>query len=187
MKNLLIFLGISCAVFYCRAQQIFPLNTPLEDIPENGYAKDLNNELQPFEGVFKSSFQGNEITLYVTKVEHKLKESIDKSFYRDVLNVEYTVKNSSGIILQDTQNNSNITLYSIRTMPQFNAVGLLYSGTNCGVGWGTIYFRKINATQIYWDYRPEDIIFVNKNVECPGNPDTKIYLPETKDLIFTKQ
>ena len=183
--KILVTFGLLISFIQCKAQQVFPLNTPLDDIPPNAYVKDLNNELQSFEGVFKSNFQGNEVTLYITKVENKLKESVNKSFYRDALSVTYIIKNSSGIILQNTQNNNDITLYSIKTMPQFNAVVLLYSGTNCGVGWGTIYFRKINSNQIYWDYHPNDIILDPQN--CPGNQDIKIYLPVTKDLIFTKQ
>lgn len=171
----------------CKAQQTFPLNTLLDDIPANSYVKDLNNELSPFIGTYKASFQGNIITLYISKIENKLKKSISKNFYRDELVVKYVVKNSNGTVLQDTynSNNSDIEIYSVKTLPQFNAVILSYTGTKCNVGWGTIYFRKINNMQIYWDYNPNSIILDESN--CPGNQDTKVYLPVTKDLIFTKQ
>ncbi|MDR2236638.1 MAG: hypothetical protein LBE92_10980 [Chryseobacterium sp.] len=171
----------------CKAQQTYSLNTDEETVPDYSYLKDLNNELEPYIGTYKASYQGNEIILYITKVEHALKERTKKTYYMDALVVRYTVKNSSGIILQSTQNiPSNIKdFYSMGTMPQYNAVVLYYSGTNCGVGWGTVYFRKINSTQIYWDYHPNSSL-LNEG-DCPGNQDIKVYLPVTKDLIFTKQ
>lgn len=186
MHNKSIFLGLLLAMFFSKAQQVYPLNTFMENISQGGYVKDINNELSPFVGVYKANYQGNQVILYITKVINKPEKSINKDYYMDALVIKYVVKNSAGVILQDTQNNSSkIDFYSIGTMPQFNAVVLLYSGTNCGVGWGTIYFRKINSNQIYWDYRPNDTILDQQN--CPGNQDIKIYLPVTKDLIFTKQ
>ncbi|REC56568.1 hypothetical protein DRF62_03165 [Chryseobacterium piscium] len=170
----------------CKAQ-VFPLDTDYENIPAYSYIKDLNNELNQFTGVYKAIYKGNEVTLYISKVEHKLKERTTKTYYMDALIVKYTVKNSAGSVLQDTQNNNKEDFYSIMSAPQENAVALYYPGTNCGVGWGDVFLFKINSTQLSWDYRPNSTIFLDKNTECPGNPDTKVYLPVTKDLIFTKQ
>ncbi|WP_139422067.1 DUF6705 family protein [Chryseobacterium mulctrae] len=188
MKNIRI-IAISVVLMnfiHCRAQT-YPLNTDYENIPSYSYIKDLNNELNSYIGIYKAIYQGNETTLYITKVEHILKERTTKTYYMDAIVVRYTVKNSSGTVLQDTQNNLNNKFYSIRTFPQENIVALYYPGTNCGVGYGTVYLSKINPNQIKWIYRPEGRIFVNKDEECPGNPDTKVYLPVTEDLIFTKQ
>ena len=74
------------------------------------------------------------------------------------------------------------TIYSIGTRPTESSVGLSYGGTNCSVGNGLIILKKINSTQLSWEYRPDTTVFTNP---CPDN--TTIYLPETKDLIFTKQ
>lgn len=188
MKNIRILI-ISCILtnfIQCKAQT-FPLDTDYESIPAYSYIKDLNNELNQFTGIYKANYQGNEVTLYISKVEHTLKERISKSYYMDALIVKYTVKNSTGNILQDTQNNNSGDFYSIMSSPQDNAVALYYPGTNCGVGWGKVFLIKISSTQLSWDYRPNSTIFLDKNTECPGNPDTKVYLPVTKDLIFTKQ
>lgn len=181
-----IIIGLIANTISCNAQQL-PLNTLLENIPPNAYVKDLNNELAPYIGTYKANYGGNEITLYITKIENKLEESTHKKFYMDALVVKYIVKNSSGTILQDTKNNntSNIELYSTRTRPTLNTVILYYSGTNCHVGWGDIYLKKINSTQISWEYRPDDMVFTTG--DCPQGTDKTIYLPETKDLIFTKQ
>lgn len=170
----------------CKAQ-ILPLNTSMTDIPLNAHVKDTNNELTPYIGIYRANFQGKEITLYITKEEDKLTKRLQKNFYRDALVIKYIVKNSTGTILQDTKNNNipNIELYSIGTRPNQNSVIMSYSGTNCGVGWGKIIMKKINPTQLSWEYRPNDIILDNS--KCPQGTDINIYLPETKDLIFTKQ
>ncbi|PVV53403.1 hypothetical protein DD829_18985 [Chryseobacterium sp. HMWF035] len=164
------------------------MNTFLDDIPANAHVKDLNNELNPYIGIYKASYLGKEITLYITKVDDRLEERSNKNFYRDALVIKYIVKNSSGIVLQDTQNNANlnIELFSTRIRSYDNSVIFYYSGTNCGVGWGNVFLKKINATQISWLYEPDDLMILPG--QCPGNPDLTIYLPETENpLIFTKQ
>src|SRR5690606_2478709 len=169
----------------CKAQQIMPLNTPFESITANMYLKDLNNELSPYVGIYKSSYQGNEIILHITKEENKFEKSMKKNYYMDALIIKYIVKNSSGQILQDTQylSNPNIKLYSIGTRPNQNKVVFYYSGTHCNVGWGDIYLSKLNSNQISWEYRPDSML----TDVCPPGTDKTVYLPVTKDLIFTKQ
>ena len=188
MKNILFILILITSMIACKAQQTYPYNTDYDQIPNGSYLKDLNNELSPYIGTYKASYQGNEITLFITKQENKNEtRPLNKQFYRDALVVKYIVKNSLNNVLQDTYNNNipNIELYSYRIRTNQNTIILYYSGTNCGVGWGDIYLKKINATQISWEYRPEDMVLTSEN--CSGNPDITIYLPEIKDLIFTKQ
>ncbi|MDH6253608.1 hypothetical protein M2347_003335 [Chryseobacterium sp. H1D6B] len=171
----------------CKAQQIYPLNADYEEVPQNSYLKDLNNELTPYIGVYKANFDGNETILYITKQEQKLEKIGQKIYYIDALVIKYIVKSSTGTILQDTKNNNypNIQLYSIGTTPAKNLVNFIYTGTNCNVGWGDIYIKKINSNQISWEYRPDDIATTAD--KCSPTLNTIIYLPETKDLIFTKQ
>lgn len=190
MKNtffkILFVTGLISGFISCNAQ--LPLNTLMENIPSNAHVKDLNNELNPYIGIYKTSYQGREITLYITKIDKRLEQRSNKNFYRDALVIKYIVKNSSGVILQDTQNNNipNIELFSTRIRSYDNSVIFYYSGTNCGVGWGDVFLNKINATQISWLYKPDDVILTPS--KCSGNPDLTIYLPETENpLIFTKQ
>ncbi|MCJ7933134.1 MAG: hypothetical protein MUW56_05730 [Chryseobacterium sp.] len=187
MKNKWVIISAVFVVFFCKAQTTLPLNTSLKDIPANSYLKDLNNELNSYTGVFQGNFQGKNIILYITKIENKLQKSSQKTYYSDVLDIKYVVKNSSGVVLQDTKNNNipSINLYSIGTKSYDNSAIFFYSGTNCGVGWGKIILKKINSTQLSWEYKPNDIILDDS--KCPPGTDINIYLPETKDLIFTKQ
>ncbi|SHL86320.1 DUF6705 family protein [Chryseobacterium contaminans] len=185
IKTIILF-SILISFLPCKAQIILPLNVSLNSIVANAYVKDLNNELTPYIGTYNTNFQGKDITLYITKVENALQKSSRKNYYSDILDVKYIVKNSN-IILQDTKNNSSpkIEFYSIRTKPNENSVMFFYSGTNCRVGWGTIILKKINSTQISWEYKPNDTTLDDSR--CPPGTDINIYLPETKDLIFTKQ
>ncbi|OBW40426.1 hypothetical protein AB670_03222 [Chryseobacterium sp. MOF25P] len=185
--KIMIILGLIVNLLSCKAQ-ILPLNTWVENTPNNAYLKDQDNELIPYVGVYKANYKGNEITLFITKEEDKLIKYPDKQFYQDVLVIKYIVKNSSGTTIQDTQNinhQSYFKITSMGTMPELGKVALSYSGTNCGVGWGQINLKKLNATQISWDYYPNNTIL--DEATCPSGTDTKVYLPHTKSLIFTKQ
>ncbi|MCU7612873.1 hypothetical protein N0B16_00305 [Chryseobacterium sp. GMJ5] len=150
----------------------------------------MNNELTPYIGTYRTSYQGNEITLFITKQENKLEKSTGETYYMDALIVKYIVKNSTGTILQDTQSmnlgdQSYFNIVSMGTLPSRGSVALYYDGTNCGIGWGDIYLKKLNATQISWEYRPDDSLI--DSATCPQSTDKTVYLPVMKDLIFTKQ
>lgn len=187
MRTTLLFFGVLLSFLSCKAQTL-PLNTFTEDIPSNAYVKDLINELSPYIGIYKAIYEGKEITLYITKQENKIEKRTKKTYYFDVLHIKYTVKNiSTGLILQDTYNlnHPQIELYSLGTNSFNQTVNFYYSGTNCRVGWGRIYLKKLNSTQISWEYKPNSRVL--RGSDCPGNPDLTVYLPVTKDLIFTKQ
>ncbi|WP_185207094.1 DUF6705 family protein [Chryseobacterium sp. C3] len=185
MKKLLSILLMAFLIVSCKGQQ-YPLNTFFENVPQGAYLKDLNHELDPYVGIYKTNFEGNEITLHITKQENKLEKSTGKTYYMDALIIKYIVKNSLGVTLQDTQNQTVQTnkLYSINTRPYENSVILYYTGTNCGVGWGKVTLKKLNSIQISWDYSPNS---TSVGDDCPANADKTVYLPETDNLIFTKQ
>ncbi|EJL74309.1 DUF6705 family protein [Chryseobacterium populi] len=175
-------------ILSCKAQTL-PLNTDLEDTPQNSYLKDLNNELTPYVGTYTANFDGNQITLYVTKEDHKYFDLYNYKYYQDVLIVRYTVKNSSGTILQSTQNMSFPTMIDKNLIhshgTRMGMVVLSYNGTNCRIGHGRIYLKLLNSTQISWRYFAETTAVTSDT--CPDTLNTTIYLPETENLIFTKQ
>ncbi|WP_294308144.1 hypothetical protein [uncultured Chryseobacterium sp.] len=188
-NNRFLMIIIFFIIISCKGQQ-YPLNTNYEEVPNNSYLKDTNNELNPYIGTYKANFEGNEITLYVTKELYKFFNLYSKKYYQDVLSIKYIVKNSSGNVLQDTKNMNfqpdqiRFTIFSIETWPNNNLVVFYYGGTNCGVGWGKITLKKLNSNQIAWDYEPNSTS-IGEN--CPVSADKTVYLPETDNLIFTKQ
>ncbi len=174
----------------CKGQQIYPLLTSIDNVPNMAHLKDTNNELQSFVGTYTSIYNGNHITLYISKENDKFFDYGNQKIYMDILYIRYTVKDSYNNILQTTQNatfqsDQLNTIFSHWITENGNKVSLNYTGTNCSVGWGDIYLKKLNSTQISWEYRPDDI--TTTAAKCPPTLDTTIYLPETKDLIFTKQ
>ncbi len=178
-------------VFSCKAQQIYPLKTDYTEIPQNSYLKDINHELDSYVGTWKTNFNGKIVTIFITKEDHKFFNGSKYKYYRDILTVKYIIKNSSYVIEQDTQN-MNIspeqirhTINSLWGEDNGNKILFYYGGTNCGVGWGSIYLKKINSTQLSWEYIPNSTIIDSS--KCPPATDTTIYLPETKDLIFPNQ
>ena len=164
----------------CQAQE-YPLKTDYTQVPNNSYLKDLNNELQNFIGTWTGYYSNQKITLYISKENHKFFEGSITKYYQDVLSVKFIITNGN-IILQDTQNMSfqpnqiRHSIYSRWAEDNGNTLLLYYGGTNCGVGWGDIYLKKINATQISWEYLPNDIILDSST--CPAGTDINIYLPD---------
>lgn len=177
-------------IFSCKAQQpVYPLNTSASKLPSNAYFKDLNNELNYYTGTWKATFQDNAITLQISKQIKAPIELFGKNFYRDQLFTRYEVR-KNGVILESTLNKdfTNDTGFSVRsayTLDSGNSVTLLFSGGNCNVGIGTVVLKKINSTQLSWGYYPGTT--TRNDITCPTDKDYTIYLPETKDLIFTKQ
>lgn len=186
MKNIFL-LSIILLSFSCKAQQIYPLSTNFLTIPNNAYLKDTNNELLPFVGIWKATFDNKEITIKVDKVDYHYIKSGTQVFYRDVLFIRYSIKNAQGAIIKSTMN-LPITEAKIKsdvTFPNQNLISFVYQGGDCKYGWGDVDLTFVDATHIKWNYQPEGVILTNLN--CPNGADTTIYLPKTPNLVFTKQ
>jgi len=185
MKNMFL-LTIILLSFSCKAQQTYPLDTDYKKISDYSYLKDINNDLVPYIGTWKATFDNKEITITVDKVDHHLYNFRIKKFYQDVLFIRYSIKNSQGTILKSTMNLevTKSVIESSMTFPN-QIITFTYIGGDCGFGWGDISLKLVDATHIKWNYRPDDVILTNIN--CPNGADTTIYLPQTKDLVFTKQ
>ena len=190
MKNVISIFALVLCLINCKAQT-YPLNTFYEDVPNYSYMQDMDNYLPPYVGTYKSIFQGNEITLYIT---YNAKELIDtklggRKYYQDVLHIKYIVKKiSTGAILQDTRNPIDPKRNKIISIGTYvfdnNAIALTYSGTNCMVGNGTIKLKKPAANQISWSFYPDSSLLIKGQCD---NMDLNVYLPVTENLIFTKQ
>lgn len=174
------------------AQQIFPIKTDHRLVPANSYLKDLNNELDFYVGTWKANYDGKQVYLFVTKEINKLFYYKPNNVYKDALIVTYEIRTGDGQLILYSNSNATISQFGYKdTIQSFypdnngNEVFLYYAGNNCRVGWGSIYFNKINATQFSWKYRPNSTLLTDDS--CPGNQDTTIYLPVTDNLVFTKQ
>ncbi|VDH03646.1 hypothetical protein [Bergeyella zoohelcum] len=165
------------------AQNIYPLDTPFSQIPNNAYLKDLNNELDPYIGKYIAMDNGKIIELNITKHLKNPEFGINNSIYfQDILKVKIVIKDYLGNVIYENFTHPKDKFNSYFIMPARDTLVFYYSGTNCAVGWGDVFLKKLNATQIQWNYKPESA----RTEKCP-NADLTLYLPQTKDLIFTKQ
>lgn len=178
-------------IISCKAQQVYPLNTSWDDVPTGSYFKDLNNELAQFVGTWKANYSDKSITLIITKELQRPFESMVKSFYRDQLSVRYHIVNNGGLTIHSTLNNNfasnpHFKFVSVASRQSLNEVTLIYNGGGCSIGMGTVYFKKINATQFQWIYIPEPQTLSDQGCP-PGSAEAAIYLPVVENLVFTKQ
>jgi hypothetical protein len=184
MKNIFL-LTVILLSFSCKAQQNYPLDTDYETVPNYSYLKDTNNELSPFVGIWKANFNNQEIILKIDKVENYLIDYISNKFYQDTLFMRYSIKTAQGTIIKSTINLNiqDSDIKSITTFPLEKVITFSYNGGGCLVGGGRINIKYLDPSHIKWSYYPDSIVTVN----CPPGTDTTIYLPETADLVFTKQ
>ncbi|WP_333597534.1 DUF6705 family protein [Chryseobacterium flavum] len=189
MRNGVIILGIFVLSFWKAQEQALPLNTSALGAVPNSYFKDSNNELDYYTGTWRATFQDKIITLKISKQIKVLIRRFNKSFYRDQIFVRYEIKKDS-VILESTLNNdfTNDVTFSIdgsKIQDNGNRITLVFAGGNCSVGIGTIALKKINASQFSWGYYPGTT--TRNDINCPPDREYKIHLPETENLIFTKQ
>jgi len=151
MKKILLLFIVIFAIS-CKAQDVYPLKTLYTELPNYVYLKDTNNELSAFTGTYTANYEGKSISLFITKHNKKLLDRINL-FYKDILNVNYMIKDSNGNVLIDSR---------------------------------TVNFssNQLKDLILSWEYVLGVTILTDKT--CPPGTDIKVYLPKTKDLIFTK-
>ncbi len=150
MKNILIIFVLS--FISCKAQQqILPLET--RGIPiEGAYYKDLDNELDPYIGTWKGTFENKTFTITFTKYKDLGGLS---NFYKDRLAGKYTMIDSNGNVLYSTYNlaNEDAKVSSLGFVENTNHTKLRFQFSDlCIDGEIHISFNNIQKTQIYWKY-----------------------------------
>ncbi|TQD40706.1 DUF6705 family protein [Haloflavibacter putidus] len=112
MKKIIYFISLLSFTFLsCKAQTgIMPLNTSSIGKPKNIYYKDLNNELDKYEGTWK--YQNGSTSFIITLEKIEKHYSPDFEIYYDLMTGEYQyIENGIEIINtlpQLTQNTSNV-------------------------------------------------------------------------------
>ncbi|MFC3755269.1 DUF6705 family protein [Chryseobacterium tructae] len=183
------FILVLFTVLFCKAQQVLPLNNSASKSPTNSYFKDLNNELDYYTGTWVGHFNSKTIKLVITKDIKIPFEMWKKNFYTDRLFVKYEVKRDNVVLEsslnKDFTNDVGLSIEGSKTKDNEGGITLVFAGGNCSVGIGTIVLKKISSAQFSWGYYPGTTTRNDK--DCPPTQDYTIYLPETENLIFTKQ
>ncbi|HBV16852.1 MAG TPA: hypothetical protein DEB71_16125 [Chryseobacterium carnipullorum] len=80
--------------------QTYPLRTYTE-VPINAYIKDLDNELVPYEGIWKGTWNGKTVFIYLKRIKNYFTHLENKPYYNDILIGKFKILNSNGTILFD--------------------------------------------------------------------------------------
>ena len=96
--KLLYIIFLLCYCLY--GQTVVQLNTPFDDIPDNGYVKDMQNQLNPFVGIWVYQQGNKKVTIKLEKLVYHL-DSGRKKYYKDIIKGRYKVEIGSTIVYSD--------------------------------------------------------------------------------------
>ncbi|MFP3835532.1 DUF6705 family protein [Chryseobacterium sp. SIMBA_028] len=184
MRNRLIILGI-CAVFSCKAQQIYSLRPVETSLPERSYQKDTNNELPEYEGTWKGTWDNK--TVFVTFKKLIYQYNPYRKFYSDYLIGKFKVIDGNGSILFDNTNISDekAKIKGVNFRRWGDKYALAYVDPDlCGTsGTIAIKFADLSRTKLNWNlYFGSNMITSDCQYYNTDIPDS---LPE--EITLTKQ
>lgn len=82
MKKLIILIALHSLFLSCA--QVYPLNT-YSEVPNNAYIKDINNELVPYEGNWKGTWNNKTIFISFKKIKKQFNYNDNKDYTRSAL------------------------------------------------------------------------------------------------------
>lgn len=182
-----IFLFIAFAVIISCKSQTYPLRTYGIDYPKDSYVKDINNELQSYEGMWKGSWNNKTFFISFKKIKYYKSFLDSRSYYADILVGKFKILDNNGNIIFD--NTSSIDDKSKIKGSDFrkkdNKYSLSYLDMElCGRnGYVTIQFTDATKTKLEWKFSEGDVMI---DSGCFYHDQT---WPETlpKNVILTKQ
>lgn len=179
MKNLFILLTL-CFIGCKAQQQILPLET--RGIPvEGAYYKDLNNDLNPYLGTWKGTFENK--TFIITFSKYKDFNSLYE-YYEDRLAGKYKMLDSNGNELYSTYNlaDQDVKVFSLGFVDTTNHTKLrLMFSDLCKEGEIHINFTNTQKTQLYWKYFTKQTLITDNTGCAPYNE-----MPRG-EFVLTKQ
>lgn len=186
LKKIIILLALHSILLSCA--QVYPLNT-YSEVPDNSYIKDINNELVPYEGTWKGTWDNKTILISFKRIKKYQNYDLNNPYYEDLLIGKFKILNSSGNILFDNTNlpDNNTKIDGLRFINQPNVRYKLYYFDNdiCGIS-GDIYinFMSGNLAQLNWKFvDTTDII----TPDCPYYNANPFPEPLPKNIILDKQ
>ncbi|WP_230032418.1 DUF6705 family protein [Chryseobacterium sp. Bi04] len=167
MKNLLLLFIVFVSCSYPKAQeQIIPLETK-GGRTAGAYYKDLDNELSPFVGTWKGTFQDKTfiITFYKIKYYNSLSD-----YFQDSIIGKYKLLDSNGSELYSTYNLADNKAKILSIGFKNYKTKLWFSFTDkCIEGDILIHFTNVEKNQIYWKYITDQTIVTNTANCAPFN------------------
>ncbi|MCW3160915.1 DUF6705 family protein [Chryseobacterium oryctis] len=166
MKNILFILSFIC--ISCTAQQqIIPLGTKGFHI-EGAYYKDINNDLNPYEGTWQGTFEGKTFVITFFKIKHY--QPLGK-YYKDRIVGRYKMLDASGNELYSTYNLPEEKA-KIKSLGFVNStkdrLRLLFTDL-CIEGQVVLNFDNSQKTQMHWKYVTQQTLITDDTGCAPYN------------------
>lgn len=153
---------------YKAQQQILPLETKGWSI-EGVYYKDLNNELDPYIGMWKGTFDNKTFTITFSKV--KLHEPLG-NYDQDRLVGKYKMQDANGLELYSTynllDNKSKVTSLGFVEQTNHTKLRLLFSDL-CIEGEIHLSFDNTAKTQMHFKYFTKQTLITDDSGCAPYN------------------
>jgi len=186
MKKIFILIAVHLILFSCA--QIYPLNTNTS-VPTNAYIQDLNNELIPYEGTWKGSWDNKTFFVTFKRIKKLLDHRENNPYYKDVIIGKFKVLDSSGSILYDNtnlaDNNTKIEGARFFTIPNKRYVLLYVDHDICDIS-GDIFlsFTDSSNTTLDWKLMDTTDIITSSCQYYNSNPFPR---PLPDNITLTKQ
>jgi len=186
MKKIFILITVHLILFSCA--QIYPLNTNTS-VPTNAYIQDLNNELIPYEGTWKGTWNNKTLIVTFKRIKKLLDHRENNPYYKDVIVGKFKVLDSSGNILYDNTNlaDSNTKIEGSRffTIPNKRYVLLYLDHDICDIS-GDIFvsFTDSSNTTLDWKLMDTTDIITSSCQYYNSNPFPR---PLPDNITLTKQ
>ena len=168
MKNILASIFI-ITFFSCKAQQqVLSMNTKGFSI-EGVYYKDLDNELNIFEGTYTGTFENK--TFIITLIKTKIHDPIG-NYDQDMLIGKYRMLDSNGNQLYSTYNlaDNKSKVKSLGFVEQTNKTKLrLMFGDLCIDGEIHLSFENPQKTLLHWKYFTNQTLVTDDSDCAPYN------------------
>lgn len=186
MKKLVILIALHSLFMSCA--QVYPLNT-YSEVPNNAYIKDIDNDLVPYEGTWKGTWNDKIIYIYFKRIKKLLDHKENNPYYKDVLVGKFKVSDISENVLFDntnlSDNDTKIEGTRFFTIPNKRYSLFYFDADICGMS-GDIYVNFLNGnfTQLNWKFVDTTDIITSA---CPYYNTNPFPEPLPANIILTKQ
>ena len=169
MKNIIyIVSALLICMSYKAQQQVIPISTKGWPI-DGAYYKDLNNELDPYIGTWKGTFDNKTFTIIFTKYKDY---NSTFNFYEDRLAGKYKMQDANGLELYSTynllDNKSKVTSLGFVEQTNHTKLRLLFSDF-CIEGEIHLSFDNTAKTQMHFKYFTKQTLITDDSGCAPYN------------------
>lgn len=188
-KIILIIVPLLISMYCCSAQQIIPLEDFLHyrdneiEVADGTYFKDVNGLLNKFVGTWKGSWNNKNYEFFIEKY---YRETEFTHLKYDELSIRYKVFSGSGVLLEDTTNLPEDSIYVLMGLYLDKSGGyvLYYQGkeTLCGQSGDvfiSVYGSNNEKMQLFLYPQHE---FIDSDT-CPNGEATQLLPTDSMELL----